>query len=77
MDFIIKLPKFKESIMRIKYNLILLIINRLIKWGYFISFLKEIGAKETTYIFYKNIIINHEILEKMIINKDIKFKFKF
>ena len=68
MDFIIKLSKFKKSIIEIKYDSILLIINKLIKWGYFISFLEEINVEEIVYMFHKNIIINYEILKETIIN---------
>ena len=68
MNFIIKLPKSKEFIMEIEYDLILLIIDKLIKWGYFIPFLKKIDIKETTYIFHKNITVNHETLKETIMD---------
>ena len=68
MDFIIKLLKFKESIIGIEYDSILLIINKLTKRGYFILFLKEMGAEKITYIFYRNIMINHKTLKETIIN---------
>ena len=36
MDFIVKLPKSEDISIRIKYDNILVIINKLIKYTYFI-----------------------------------------
>jgi hypothetical protein len=38
LSFIVKLSLFKDLIIRIKYNLILVIIKRLIKYEYFIPY---------------------------------------
>jgi hypothetical protein len=38
MDFIVKLSKFKNSVTGIEYNSILIIVKRIIKYGYFILF---------------------------------------
>jgi protoheme ferro-lyase len=77
MNFIIKLPKLKELMTQKKYDLILVIINRLIKYKYFISYLKESIVEDLAYIFMKHIIINHEIPKEIINNKDKLFTLKF
>ena len=45
LNFIIKLLLSKEPIIKIKFNSILIIINRLIKWGIFIPY-KEFSITE-------------------------------
>ena len=63
--------------MRIVYDLILIVIDRLIKYVYFIFYKEELTAKELVYIFNKNIIINYEILKEIINNRDKLFIFNF
>jgi hypothetical protein len=38
LDFIVKLPLLKEVFTGVSYDLILIVINRLIKYAYFISY---------------------------------------
>jgi hypothetical protein len=56
--------------MGVTYNLILVIINRLIKYAYFISYKEGLTIEELIYIFNKNIIANYGILKEIINNKD-------
>jgi hypothetical protein len=77
MDFIMKLSKSKKLMTQKEYNLILMIIDRLIKYGYFILYLKESSIEDLTYIFMKYIIVNHEILEEIISDRDKLFTLKF
>ena len=51
LDFIIKLPPSKKPIIRTEFNSILIIVNRLIKWGTFISYKKLSTAKNLAYAF--------------------------
>ena len=51
MNFIIKLLKFKKSIIEFKYNLIMIIVNRFIKKAYFVSFHEEMKVKKIIYLF--------------------------
>ena len=53
LDFIIKLLLFKKLIIRIEFDSILIIINRLIKWETFISYKNLSTAENLTYIFLK------------------------
>ena len=48
----IKLLLFKELIIKIKFNFILIIVNRLIKWGTFIPYKKLFTAENLAYIFF-------------------------
>jgi hypothetical protein len=77
MNFIMKLLKLKEFMTQKEYDLILVIINRLIKYEYFILYLKEFIAEDLVYIFMKHIIINHEIFKEIINDKDKLFTSKF
>jgi hypothetical protein len=56
--------------MGVTYNLILVIINRLIKYAYFIFYKEGLTIEELIYIFNKNIIANYGILKEIINNKD-------
>jgi hypothetical protein len=77
MNFIMKLLKLKESMTQKKYDSILVITDRLIKYEYFISYLEESTAENLAYIFMKHVITNHEISEKIISNRDKLFTSKF
>jgi hypothetical protein len=69
-DFIVKLSLSKKVFTRITYDLILIIINRLIKYIYFIFYKEELTIEELIYTFNRNIIINYGILKEIISNKD-------
>ena len=51
LDFIIKLSPSKEPIIRIEFNSILIIVNRLTKWGTFIPYKKLFTAENLAYAF--------------------------
>ena len=53
LDFMIKLLLFKKPIIRIKFDSILIIINRLIKWGTFIPYKKSSTAENLAYMFLR------------------------
>ena len=77
IDFIIKLSLLKESITNVKYDLILIIINRLTKYTYFILYLENLSVEDLIYIFVKYITGNYRILKEIINNKDKFFTSKF
>ena len=77
LNFIIKLSKFKERITEAIYDFILIIVDRLIKYNYFLSYKKESTAKDLVYTFLKTIITNHELLNEIISDKDEFFILKF
>ena len=51
MNFIIKLLLFKELIIRTEFNFILIVVNRLIKWGTFISYKELFIVEDLAYTF--------------------------
>jgi hypothetical protein len=63
--------------MKLKYNSILIITDRLIKYAYFINYLEALNAEDLVYTFLRVIFINHDILETIISNKDKLFTLKF
>ena len=48
----VKLPPFKELIIRIEFDSILVIVNRLIKWGTFIPYKELSIVEDLAYAFF-------------------------
>ena len=59
------------------YNTILVIINKLTKQGYFITYIKEILAEDIVQIYIKEIFTKHRVLNKIILDRDPKFILAF
>jgi hypothetical protein len=76
-DFIIKLPELKKLISNAQYDSILVIIDRLTKFGYFLPYRESSTAKELAYIFFRRIIANHGLLRKIILDRNKLFISKF
>ena len=72
-DFIIKLLKSKDSVIKQKHNTILIIVNKLTKWGYFIAYTEEILTKDIAQIYVKKVFAQHKSLKKIILDKNPKF----
>jgi hypothetical protein len=70
LDFIVKLLPSKEAFIGITYNSILIVTDRLTKYAHFIFYKEGVTAEELIYIFNRNIIINYEISEEIISNRD-------
>ena len=56
LDFIVKLLLLKEPLTGISYNDILVIMNRLTKYVYLISYKEASNAEDLAYIFIKIIM---------------------
>ena len=67
------MPKLKDPITGQDYNVILVIVNKLIKWGYFIAYIEEILAEDIARIYIKEVFIRHGALTKVILNRDLRF----
>jgi len=72
-DFIIKLPKSKDLVTGQLHNTILVIINKLTKWGYFIACIEEISVKDVAQIYVKEVFLQHRSPDKIISNRDLRF----
>jgi hypothetical protein len=70
LDFVIKLLLLRDIIIRIEYDSILVITDRLIKYIYIILYLKANIIEHLVYIFLKIIIMNYNVPEKMISDKN-------
>ena len=68
MNFITKLPLLEELAIRNFYNSIFIIIDRLMKFSYFIPYKELIIAKEFAYLFYFYITKIYSILLEIIID---------
>ncbi len=77
LNFIVKLFKLKKKVIKIMYDFILIITDRLIKYEYFLSYKKATFAKDLIYTFLRMIVANHELSDEMISNRDKLFTLKF
>ena len=62
LNFVTKLPLSKKPITGVTYDSIMIITDRLTKYAYFISYLKNSSAEDLAYIFYKYVMANHIFL---------------
>jgi len=53
--------------------MILIIVDKLTKWGYFIACIEEISAENVAWIYVKEVFAWHRSLDKIISDKDLKF----
>jgi hypothetical protein len=77
LDFIVKLSPSMELMIEIIFDLILVVIDRLTKYGYFILYKESLLAEELVYAFNKHIIGNYGISKKIISDRDKLFTLKF
>jgi len=59
LNFVTKLSSFKKLITGVIYDSIIIVTDRLIKYAYFIPYLKSSLAKDLAYIFHKHVMANH------------------
>jgi hypothetical protein len=77
LNFIVKLPPSVKSIIEVVFDSILVVIDRLTKYGYFILYKESSLAEELVYAFNKHIIGNYGISKKIISDKDKLFTSRF
>ena len=53
--------------------MIFIIIDKFTKWGYFIAYTEEILAEDVVQIYIKEIFVRHEVLAKIILDRDTRF----
>jgi hypothetical protein len=70
LDFVIKLLLSQDLIIRIEYDFILVVTDRLIKYIYIILYLEASIAEDLVYAFLRVVVINYSALEKMISDKN-------
>jgi len=67
------LLKLRDPITGQDYNAILVIVDKLIKWGYFIACTEEILAEDIARIYIKEVFIKYRALSKIISDRDLRF----
>jgi transposase InsO family protein len=77
IDFIIKLPLSKEPVTGVKYNSILVIMDRLTKFAHFITYKEASTADNLTCIFLKTIASLHRLPDKIVLDRGSTFTSKF
>ena len=56
-----------------KYDIIFVIVDKFIKWGYFIIYTEEILVEDIAQIYIKEVFVRHRVLTKIISDKDTRF----
>jgi hypothetical protein len=77
LDFIVKLLPSVKLIIKVVFDLILVITDRLTKYGYFILYKESSLAEELVYAFNKHIIGNYGISKKIISDRNKLFTSRF
>ena len=77
MNFIVKLSFLKKLLTEVFYNLILMIVNWLMKEVWFISYKKVLNAEELVYTFLRNVTALQDLPDKIISNRDKLFTSNF
>ena len=60
--------KLKDPTIGVEYDIILVVVDKCIKWGYFIIYIEEITAKDLVRIYTKEVFIRYGLLEKIILD---------
>jgi hypothetical protein len=66
-----------KLIIKVVFDLILVIIDRLTKYGYFILYKESLLVEKLVYAFNKHIIGNYRILKEIINDRDKLFILRF
>ena len=48
-------------------------MDKLIKWGYFIVYIEEILVEDIAKIYIKEVFIRYRVLNKIILDRDLRF----
>jgi hypothetical protein len=70
LDFVVKLLLLRDLIIRVEYDSILVITDRLTKYTYIILYLEASIAENLVYIFLRIVVANYSTLEEMISDKN-------
>ena len=53
--------------------MIFVIVDKFTKWGYFVACIKEILAEDIVQIYMREVFARHRILDKIILDKNVRF----
>ena len=77
LDFIVKLPISKEKLTGARYDSILIIMDRLTKYAYFLPYKEASNTDDLAYILLRTVVANHQMPESIISDRDKLFTSKF
>jgi hypothetical protein len=77
MDFITKLPLSEEPSTEAFYDSIMVIVDRLTKYSYYVPYKETNNAEELAYVFYRHIVANHGLPNEIISDRGPTFTAKF
>ena len=69
--------KLKDPTIGLEYDVILVVVDKYTKWGYFITYIEEIIVEELVGIYIKEVFVRYRVLEKIISDRDLKFILDF
>ena len=69
-NFIVKLPVLQEPVTQQYYNTILVVIDKLTKYGKFVPYSEGLTAEELAYAIYKNVVADHGLPTQIITDRD-------
>jgi hypothetical protein len=70
LDFVVKLLLLRDLIIRVEYDCILVVTDRLTKYIYIILYLEANIIENLAYMFLKVVVTNYNALEKMISDRN-------
>ena len=53
--------------------MIFIIVDKFTKWGYFIAYTEKILVEDVVQVYIKEVFVRYRVLNKIILNRDIKF----
>jgi hypothetical protein len=77
LDFVTKLPLFRELITGVIYDSIMVVTDRLTKYAYFIPYLESFLAEDLAYMFHRHVVANHRFPQRIISDRDKLFTSRF
>ena len=51
----------------------MVIVDKLTKWGYFVLYIEEILVEDIVRIYIREVFLRYRVLDKIILNRDLKF----
>ena len=67
----------KDPIISQEHDIIFIIIDKFIKWRYFVIYTEEISVEDIAQIYIKEVFVRYGVLVKIILDRDIRFIIAF
>ena len=55
------------------WSTLLVIVDKLTKWGYFIVYIEEILVEDVVRVYVKEVFLRYRVLDKIILDGDLRF----